>query len=78
MTFSVIAIASAHNYAYDNTFTSFGKTLEGLIKILEHKCEVALTWFRNNKMMVNPNKVQAILLNNSKSAHVKETVNIGN
>ena len=28
--------------------------------------------------MVNPNKFQAILLNKSKSTHVKETMNIGN
>ena len=76
--FYVILIASAHNYADDNTLTSFGKTLEDLIKKLEHECEVALTWFRNNKMMVNPNKFQAILLNKSKSTHVKATMNIGN
>ena len=76
--FCFILIASAHNYADDNALTSFGKTFKELIKILEHKCEVALTWFRNNKMMVNPNKFQAILMNKSKSTHVKETVNIGN
>ena len=29
---SVILIASAHNYADDNTLTSFGKTFEDLIK----------------------------------------------
>ena len=29
-------------------------------------------------MIVNPNKFQAILLNKSKSTHVKETMNIGN
>ena len=52
--------------------------MEDLIKKLEHECEVALTWFRNNKMMVNPNKFQAILLNESKPTHVKATMNIGN
>ena len=41
--FYVILIASAHNYADDNTLTSFGKTLEDLIKKLEHEYEVALT-----------------------------------
>ena len=29
-------------------------------------------------MMVNPNKFQTILLNKSKSTHVKPTMNIGN
>ena len=77
MTFSVILIASAHNYADENTLTNFGKTLEDLIKKLEHECEVALTWFMNNNMIVNPNKFQAILLNKSKYTHVKATMNIG-
>ena len=77
MTFSVILIASAHNCADDNTLTSFGKTLEDLIKKLEHECEVSLIWFRNNKMMVNPNRFQAILLNKSKSTQFKATMNIG-
>ena len=75
--FNVILIASAHNYANDNTKTSFGKTLEDIIKKLEHECEVALTWFRNNKIMVNPNKFQAILLKKSKSTHIKATMKIG-
>ena len=76
--FFVILIASAHNYADDNTLTSFGKTYEDLVKKLEHECELTLTLFKNNKMMVNPNKFQAMLLNKSKSTHVKATINIGN
>ena len=76
--FFVILIASAHNYADDNTLTSFDKTYEDLVKKLEHECELTLTLFKNNKMMVNPNKFQAMLLNKSKSTHVKATINIGN
>ena len=76
--FFVILIASAHNYADDNTLISFGKTYEDLVKKLEHECELTLTLFKNNKMMVNPNKFQAMLLNKSKSTHVKATINIGN
>ena len=74
--FFVILIASVHNYVDDNTLTNFGKTLEDLFKKLENECEVALTWFRNCKMMVNPNKFQAILFNKSNSTHVKATMNI--
>ena len=54
--FYVILIASAQSYADSNTLTSFGKTLEDFIQILGIEYELALTWFRNNKMMVNPNK----------------------
>ena len=35
--FYVILIVSAHNYADDNTLTSFGKTLEDLIEKLERE-----------------------------------------
>ena len=41
-------IASARNYASDSTLARFGQTLEDLIATLQHKCELALTWFRNN------------------------------
>ena len=76
--FYVTLIASALTHAGDNTLTSFGKTSEDLIKILEHECEIALACFRNNKMIVNPNKLHAILLNKNKSAHAKQPMNIGN
>ena len=76
--FYVILITSGHHYVDDNTLTSFAKTLEDLIKIREHGCEVALAWSRNNKMMANPNKFQAILLNKSKSTQIKIIINIGN
>ena len=48
------------------------------MKKLENECELALTWLINNKMMVNPNKFQAILFTESKFTYVKETMNIGN
>ena len=54
--FYVILITSAQSYADSNTLTSFGKTLKDFIQILGIEYELALTWFRNNKMMVNPNK----------------------
>ena len=68
--FYVILIAFAHNYADDNTLTSFRKSLDG------HECEVAVTWFRNEMMVTN--KFHTILLNKSKSTHVKPTMNIEN
>ena len=55
--FYIILVVSANDYADDNNLTSFGKTLEDLIKKLERECEVALTWSRNSKMMVNLNKL---------------------
>ena len=71
-------IASSRNCADNNALTSFAKSLEDIIKILEHEREAALTWFRNNRMIVNPNKFETILLNKSKSSHFEEITNIGN
>ena len=76
--FWVILIASSRNCADINALTSFAKSLEDIIKILEHEREAALTWFRNNRMIVNPNKFETILLNKSKSSHFEEITNIGN
>ena len=40
--FCFVLIATAHNYADDNTLARFRKTLEDLNVILKHECEVAL------------------------------------
>ena len=52
--------------------------MEDIIKILEHEFEVTLTWFRNNNIIVNPNKFETTLLNKCKSPHFGEITKIGN
>ena len=39
-------VASAHNFTDDNTLSSFAKTIENLISILESESEVAINWFK--------------------------------
>ena len=51
--FYFILVASAHNFADDNTLSSFAETIENLIRILESESEVAINWFKNNHMVVN-------------------------
>ena len=43
--FYFILVASAHNFADDNTLSSFAKTIENLISILESESETAINWF---------------------------------
>ena len=50
--------ASVHNFADDNTLASFASTLKELLPILESECKVAINWFYNNKMILNPDKFQ--------------------
>ena len=60
--FFFIPKASVHNFADDNTLASFASTLKDLLPILESECEAAINWLHNNKMIVNPDKFQIILL----------------
>ena len=75
--FYFILVASAHNFADDNTFSSFAKTtIENLISILESESEIAINWFKNNHMIVNPGKFQAIIFDKHKGNHTNRTINM--
>ena len=52
-----------HNFAGDNTITGTCNTLTGLLKTLEQESESAVGWFKQNEMIVNADKFQAIILN---------------
>ena len=47
-------VASAHNFADDNTFSSFAKTMGNLISILDSESEITINWFKYNHTIVNP------------------------
>ena len=51
------------NYADDNTISAWANSIKDLIRILEAESEVAIKWFEDNNMIVNPDKFQAIILN---------------
>ena len=62
----------------DNTLASFASTLKALLPILESECEAAINWFHNNKMIVNPDKFQVILLDKRGSDNTNIEVKIWN
>ena len=51
------------NFADDNTLSAFANTIPELIHILESESDIAINWFRENDMIVNPDKFQAIVIN---------------
>ena len=51
------------NYADDNTITVWASSIRELINILESESEIAINWYENNEMIVNPDKFQAIIIN---------------
>ena len=71
--FYVIEIANAHNFADDNTLTAFANSIQNLIHLLVSESSVAIKWFKDNKMIVNPGKFQAIILDKKKTNHTQES-----
>ena len=69
-------VASAHNLADGNTLSSFAKTIENLIGILESERGIAINWTKDNHMIVNPGKFQAVIFDKRKGNHTYQIINI--
>ena len=67
---SILQMTILYNFADDNTLSAFATTVSELIKILESESEVVMDWFKINKMVVNPDKFQAIILGKRKRYHI--------
>ena len=74
--FCFILVALAHYFADDKILSSFAKTIENLISILESESEIAINWFKDNHMIVNPGKFQAIIFDKHKGNHTNQIINI--
>ena len=75
MTFSIL-VTSTHNFADDKTLSSFAKTIENLISILESEREIAINWFKDNHVFVNPGKFQAIIFDELKGNGTNQIINM--
>ena len=67
-----------HNFADDNTLCAFAETILELIDILQPGSEIVIDWFKNNKMIANADKFQAILLDKRKSGHTNQRMVVDN
>ena len=54
----------------------FEETIQNLIAFLETESNAAIEWFQNNKMMINPGKFQAIIIDKKKKCHINQTLKI--
>ena len=66
----------APNFEGDNTLSSFGKTIENLLSILESENEIAINWFKDNYMLVNPGTIQLVIFDKQKGNHSNQILNI--
>ena len=76
--FFFVSNVSLHNFADDNTLPAFTETILELIDILQSVSEIVTDWFKNNKMIVNPDKFQSILLEKRKSDHTNQRIVVDN
>ena len=66
-----ISIAWVHNFADDNSLSNIAKKVDSLKQTLESECKLAIKWFHENKMIVNPDKFQAFVLDNRNSSNTE-------
>ena len=66
----------APNFEDDNTLSSFGKTIENLLSILESENDIAINWFKDNYMIVNPGTIQLVIFDKQKGNHSNQIINI--
>ena len=70
--FYFINSSDLHNFADDNTIFAIASSAEDLVTDLERKLCTALDWLDANKMIGNPQRFKAIILQNRKSAEVPD------
>ena len=71
-----VALASLYNFADENSLSAFATTVSSLIKILESKYEGVIDWFKKNKMVVNLDKFQTIILDTQKRDHTDQQIKV--
>ena len=59
---AVCGTNSICNFADDNTLSAVGETIQGLVDIMQHKAESAISWMEENDMIGNPDKFKAIII----------------
>ena len=65
--FFFLCNVSVHNFTDYITLSSFAKTVNNLIRILESESGYAINLVRDSSMIVNPDKFQAVLLDKRNS-----------
>ena len=74
--FMYIKNSDLHNFADDNTISCVSSSLNELTSALENGGNIATQWFRDNSVIVNPEKFQAIIIDrkNQKNNPQKLTI----
>ena len=70
--------SSLYNFADEKAITAFEKDLTLLKETLQNEAEIEIQWFKDNFMIVNPGKFQAMVINKFGKMENKHEMYIGN
>ena len=76
--FFYISNVQLHNFADYTPILAFAETILESIDILQSESKTLIYWFKDDKMIVNPDKFQAILLDKIKSDHTNQCIIVDN
>ena len=71
---STLKLSDLFNFADDNSISTTSDNIDHLLITLKHESELAVKWFKDNQMIVNPDKFQAMILQNSRNSKNYEPV----
>ena len=65
---STLKLSDLFNFVDDNTISTTVDNIDHLLRTLKHESELAVKWFTDNQMIVNPDKFQLMTLQNSRNS----------
>ena len=74
----VLKTSGIYNFADNNSISVAFKNKDTLLEALKNESEWAVNYFRNNNMIVNPDKFQLMLLQQSTRKVIQEKLQIDN
>ena len=75
---TVLKKSQLYNFADDNTISAVSKSTDDLLITLKNESELAVKWFRENNMIVNPDKFQTMILQKQDKNSQTNSLNIYN
>ena len=73
---TALKLSDLFDFGDDNTLSTTADNIDHVMLNLKHESELAVKWFMENQMIVNPDKFQAMVLQNSRNSKNYETVKL--
>ena len=69
-----ITTAPIYNFVDGKTLSAFSKIISELMNIFEKESLVIVVLFQGNKVIVNPDKFQALIINRRRQGHTNRQI----